>query len=150
MEPIIDDETRILVVGTFPGQISRETNQYYANPRNQFWKLMSSVLDIDLQELGYNERIQVLQNHQIGLWDTLKNCDIIGSSDKSICNEEYNDFSHLTHIQKIICNGKKAEKYIKHCNVPNNIDILAIPSSSPARAMKFQDKLGEWKEGINV
>jgi TDG/mug DNA glycosylase family protein len=84
------------------------------------------------------------------LWDTLKSCDITGSSDQSIRNEEYNDFSHLTHVRKIICNGKKAEKFIEHCNVPDNVEVLSVPSSSPARAMRFEDKSREWKERIGI
>jgi TDG/mug DNA glycosylase family protein len=80
----------------------------------------------------------------------LKDCDITGSSDQSIRNEEYNDFSHLTHVRKIICNGKKAEKFIKKCHVPDNVEVLSVPSSSPARAMKFEDKSREWKERIGI
>ncbi|MCD4821627.1 MAG: DNA-deoxyinosine glycosylase [Methanococcoides sp.] len=150
MDPIIDKNTTLLIVGTFPSQISRDANQYYGNPRNQFWKLMGKILAIDLQDSNYDGRIQFLHDYQIGLWDTLKDCEITGSSDSSIRNEEYNDFSQLTSIKKIICNGKKAEKYIKHCNVPTNVDILVVPSSSPARAMKISDKSEMWKEVIGT
>ncbi|MEZ5335732.1 MAG: DNA-deoxyinosine glycosylase [Methanolobus sp.] len=112
-------------------------NQYYANPRNQFWKLMSSVLNVNLESLEYAIKIETLLQHKIGLWDTLKSCDIKGSSDRSICNEEYNDFSNLSNVKKIICNGKKAEKYLKHCNVPDYIVIVGVSSSSPARAYEI-------------
>ncbi|SES90908.1 G/U mismatch-specific uracil-DNA glycosylase [Methanococcoides vulcani] len=150
MEPIIDENTTLLIVGTFPSQISRDIGQYYGNPRNQFWKLLGSILDINLQELEYNGRIRVLQEHKIGLWDTVKSCQIKGSSDQSIRNEEYNDFSHLTNIKKIICNGSKAMKFIKHCNVPDGVSISSVPSSSPARAIKFSEKLKEWGEEIVI
>lgn len=148
MEPVIDDDTKILIVGTFPGQTSRDRNQYYADSRNQFWKLMSEALDTDLQQITYDEKIKILQDNQIGLWDTLKNCDVVGSSDKSICNEEYNDFSKLTSLKKIVCNGNKAEKYLDHCKIQKSIEIIRVPSSSPARAMKFSEKAEEWKAGI--
>ena len=149
MEPILNEETEILIVGTFPGKKSRELNQYYADSRNQFWKLMGTVLDVNLQKLDYNDRIETLQKYKIGLWDTIKSCKITGGSDRNIRDEECNDFSHLTYIKKIICNGKKAEKkYIKHCNVPDNIEILVVPSSSTARPMKLSKKSEEWKKSI--
>ncbi len=148
MEPIIDENTTVLIVGTYPSPISRDTNQYYANPKNHFWKLMGSILDTDLKELEYTGRIQVLQDHQIGLWDTLKHCDIEGGSDKSISNEEYNDFSQVTSINKIICNGKKAEKYLKHCKVPNDVDIITVPSSSPQNRMDVSVKSEKWEEAV--
>ena len=149
MEPIIDENTKLLIVGTFPSEISRQIGQYYGNPRNQFWKLMGSILDINLQEMDYNSRIITLKENNIGLWDIVKSCQIKGSSDRSIRDEEYNDFSNLTHVKKIICNGSKAMKFVKHCSVPDCIEVSSVPSSSPARAMKFSEKLKEW-EGVIV
>ena len=151
MEPILNEKTEILIVGTFPGDKSRELNQYYADSRNQFWKLMGTVLDVNLQELDYNNRIETLQEYKIGLWDTIKSCQITGSSDRNIRDEECNDFSHLTHIKKIICNGQKAEKkYIKRCNVPDGIDISVVPSSSTRRPMTLSDKSEEWIKSVNI
>ena len=148
MNPILNDETEILVVGTYPGQISREKNQYYANPINQFWRLIGNILNINLEELDYESKIETLLQHKIGLWDTLKSCDITGSSDRNICSEQYNNFSNLVCVRKIVCNGKKAEKYLKHCNVPVNTEVVRVVSSSPARAMKFEEKVAEWEEVI--
>jgi TDG/mug DNA glycosylase family protein len=151
MDPILNDETEILIVGTYPSQISRRLDQYYGNPNNHFWKLMSHLLDVDLQEMDYNARIETLLQHRIGLWDTIGSCDITGSSDSSIRNEACNDFSHLGHIRKIICNGKKAYDCIGWCSLPENIsreNIVQVPSSSPARAMRFEEKLAEWKEAL--
>lgn len=150
IEPIQNEETEVLIVGTYPSEISRNLSQYYGNPANHFWKLMSEILGVDLKEMDYENRIATLLEHKIGLWDTLKACKITGSSDSSIHNEEYNDFSQLIHIKRIICNGKKASDYIQRCNVPENIDILRVPSSSPARAMKFAEKSEEWKKAINA
>jgi TDG/mug DNA glycosylase family protein len=124
MEPMIDSETRILIVGTFPGQISRELNQYYADSRNQFWKIMKIIFDIDFVDLSYEDKIKILQENRIGLWDTLEKCDVIGSSDNNIRNEEYNDFSKLMSIKKIVCNGQKAEKYLKKCLKPGNYSAI--------------------------
>ena len=149
MEPILNNKTEILIVGTYPGQQSREKNQYYANPRNQFWRLVGELLSVDLSELDYSGKIDTLLQHKIGLWDTLKSCDITGSSDNSICNEVYNDFSDLRNVKKIICNGKKAQTYLKHCNVPENIEVVMVASSSSARVMKFTEKVEEWKKSMN-
>ncbi|WP_319506285.1 DNA-deoxyinosine glycosylase [uncultured Methanolobus sp.] len=150
MDPILNEETEILIVGTYPGQISRDQNQYYANPRNQFWRLMSKVLDISLEELDYEVRIETLLQHKIGLWDTLRSCDITGSSDSSIRNEEYNDFSDLSHIRKIICNGKKGENYLTKIKKAEDVAVIVIPSSSPARAIKFEEKVDEWKKALSI
>lgn len=150
MEPILNEETKILIVGTFPGRKSRELNQYYADSRNQFWKLMGDALDVNFKDLDYNNRIEILHKHKIGLWDTIKSCKINGSSDRNIRDEECNDFSYLIHIKKIICNGKEAEeKYIKCCNVPENIEIVRVPSSSTMNPVTFLNKSEKWKEAMN-
>ncbi|MDK2833387.1 MAG: hypothetical protein PWP63_474 [Methanolobus sp.] len=149
MDPVLDSRTEILVVGTYPGRKSRELNQYYGNPRNHFWKLMDCVLGTNLQALGYEARKETLLQHKIGLWDVIESCDITGSSDSSIRNEACNDFSQLGHVSKIICNGKKAYECIERCNVPANIELVRVPSSSPARAMKFEDKVREWKKACS-
>lgn len=148
MKPVIDENTRLLIVGSYPSEISRELGQYYGNPRNHFWKLIGSILGINLQEMEYNDRLSALKEHRIGLWDTVKSCQIKGSSDQSISNEEFNDLSHLTHIKKIVCNGSKSMRAIRNCNVPDGIEISLVPSSSPARAMKFSEKLKEWEKEI--
>ena len=67
MEPTLNEETEILIVGTFPGKKSRELNQYYTDSRNQFWKLMSNVLDANLLELDYKDRIEILLKYKIGI-----------------------------------------------------------------------------------
>lgn len=110
---------------------------------------MGTVLDVNLLELDYNDRIETLQKRNIGLWDIIKSCKITGSSDRNIRDEDCNDFSHLTYIKKIICNGKGRKKYIKHCNVPDDIEILVVPSSSTARPMKLSEKSEEWKKSIS-
>jgi TDG/mug DNA glycosylase family protein len=148
MEPVIDRYTDILIVGSYPSEISLSSGQYYGNPRNHFWKLVGCVLDVDLVELDYDERLRILQEYQIGLWDTLKDCQRKGSLDSNIQNEIYNDLSGLTHIRRIICNGSMAGKYIRHCKVPAGVMIFTVPSSSSARVMKFSEKLEQWKKAM--
>ena len=131
LDPIIYDNTEILIIGTFPGKKSRDQNQYYYDSRNQFWNIMRDVLNTDFLNLEYKNRINILQECKIGLWDAIESCEMEGSLDKNIKKPEYNDFSHLTQVKKIICNGKAAEKkYKKHCKVLNNVEVLRVPSSS--------------------
>lgn len=149
LDSLLNEETKILIIGTFPGETSRKQNQYYADSRNQFWNLMSYVLGVDLNKLEYENRINILQKSKIGLWDTVESCEIVGSSDKNIHNEEYNDFSHLTQIKKIICNGKTVEeKCNKHCNVPNGVKVVRVLSSSSANNGSV-GRPEDWKEAIN-
>jgi len=107
------------------------------------------ALDIDLRTLDYGSRIETLKMHKIGLWDALKDCRREGSLDKNIRREEFNDFSQLKYVKRIICNGKKASEYVDNCKVLDNVEIVMVPSSSPARAMKLSVKSEQWKEAIN-
>jgi TDG/mug DNA glycosylase family protein len=149
MEPVIDTNTDILIVGSYPSEISLSSGQYYGNPRNHFWKLVGCVLNVDLAGLDYGNRLRVLQEHRIGLWDTLKSCQRKGSLDSNIQNEIYNDLSGLTYIRRIICNGSMAGKYIRHCKVPADVMVFTVPSSSSARVMKFSEKLEHWKKAMS-
>jgi len=148
LNPIINSNTEILIIGTFPGEKSRERNQYYAGSQNQFWNIMSDVLNTDLVNLEYKNRINILQECKIGLWDAIESCEIKGSLDKNIKKPEYNDFSHLIRIKKIICNGKAVEeKYIKYCQKPNSVKVLRVPSSSSANNGSI-GRLEQWREKI--
>ncbi|KXS43109.1 MAG: TDG/mug DNA glycosylase family protein [Methanolobus sp. T82-4] len=148
MDPIQNEETEVLIVGTYPGAKSRELGEYYSDSRNQFWKLMSEVLDVNLKDMDYKTKTETLLKHKIGLWDTIKSCDIIGSSDRDIHNAVCNDFSQLGNVKKIVFNGKKACKYAEQCNVPEIVEVSVVPSSSTANAVVFSKKLEEWKEAF--
>lgn len=148
LDPIIYANTEILIIGTFPGEKSRDQNQYYYDSRNQFWNIMRDVLNIDFLNLEYKNRINILQGCKIGLWDAIESCEIEGGLDKNIKKPEYNDFSHLTQIKKIICNGKAAEtEYKKHCKVLNNVEVLRVPSSSSANNGSI-GRSEQWKNAI--
>ncbi|ABE51929.1 DNA-deoxyinosine glycosylase [Methanococcoides burtonii] len=150
LDQIVNEETEILITGTFPSEKSRNQKQYYADSRNQFWNLMSFVLGIDLKKIEYNNRVSILKKHKIGLWDTIESCEIGGSSDKNICNPQYNDFSHLTQIKKIVCNGGKVEETCnKHCNVLDGVQVVRVLSSSSANNGAI-GRPEEWKEAINI
>lgn len=150
MDPVLNEKIEILIVGTYPGAKSRELNQYYSDSRNQFWKLMGEILDINLIDMDYKTKTETLLNHNIGLWDTIQDCDTFGSLDKNIRDPVFNDFSQFTNVRKIVCNGKKAGKFIGECQQPANVEVLVVPSSSAAKAMKFEEKVREWEEKITV
>src|SRR5690349_19712286 len=113
--PVLDHATRILILGSFPGEASLAAQQYYAHPRNQFWRLLSAVLDDELAALPYPQRLQRLQVHRIGLWDVLAACEREGSLDTAIRRPRANDFARLKHqcpsLFRVCFNGKTAGKF---------------------------------------
>lgn len=116
--PIVDSATRVLIVGSMPGKQSLEKQQYYGNPRNHFWPIMGELLEIAIPN-DYTERIALLKNNAIGLWDTIATCEREGSLDAAIRNEKPNDFQTLfeqyPNIQLVLFNGAKAfEVFKKH------------------------------------
>lgn len=150
--PVLDNNTRILILGSFPGEASLSAQQYYAHPRNQFWRLLSAVLNEDLVGLFYPERLQRLQAHRIGLWDVIAACEREGSLDMAIRRAEANDFAALKHpcpdLVRICFNGKTSGKFASQFAAAG-FDTLVLPSSSPANAQwTFEQKLAVWRDII--
>lgn len=148
-DPVYDKKSRVLILGSFPSVKSREIAFYYGHPQNRFWKVL---------ELIYNEKIpedikgkkQFLLNHYIALWDVIKSCDIVGSSDSSISNVVINDLDlifKIANIEKVFVNGTKAyELYMKYGYEKYKKEAIKLPSTSPANAVYSLDKLKEkWK-----
>ncbi len=147
--PVIDSATRVLILGSFPGVASLAAQQYYAHPRNQFWRLLTAVLGEDLVALPYAERLQRLRAHRVGLWDVIDVCEREGSLDAAIRNAQPNDFARLKHdcpeLRRVCFNGKTSGKFAPQF-VAAGFDTLVLPSSSPANAqLSFEQKLLEWK-----
>ena len=151
--PVIDDNSKILILGSMPGIISLEKNQYYANKRNQFWKIISHLYDDKLPD-NYELRINFLLKHGIGLWDVIKTCERKGSLDSDIKTPVINDFNNIFRkypgIKKVFFNGGKAYEVFRkifiserHCP-----ELIRLPSTSPAHAVKFEEKLNDWKKII--
>ncbi len=152
LEPWINDETRILIVGTMPGDESINKQMYYANSRNRFWTYIQEILNTG-QTLEENTRKQFLQSYHIGLWDSLSVCQRDGSLDSNIKNYEPNDFSKFQSVKYILCNGKKAYKYFKENNAQyledKNRECFELPSTSPANAsISEAEKFKKWKEKL--
>jgi hypoxanthine-DNA glycosylase len=147
--PFINSETEILILGTMPGIASLEKQEYYAHPRNHFWKIMYTLLDSLPISVVFEEKIKLLQNNKIGLWDVLENCERNGSLDINIKNQKENDFETLFKnyptITKIIFNGKESHKYfLKKFGQIKGITYYVMPSTSPANTMSFEKKVEIW------
>lgn len=147
--PFINTTTEILILGTMPGIASLEKQEYYAHPRNHFWKIIYTLFDnLPVSEV-FEQKIAFLQNNKIGLWDVLENCERKGSLDAHIKNHKENDFEMLfekfSGITKIVFNGKESHKYFfKKFGQIKGITYYVMPSTSPANTMCFEKKLKIW------
>ncbi len=147
--PIIDKESKILILGSIPGVKSLEMQQYYAHPQNQFWRIIFHLFNENYTS-DYVEKLQVLKRNKIALWDVIDTCERKGSLDSEIRNEETNDIRQLLknypNIKAIFCNGQKSFKNLqkilgKECAIP----IFVLPSTSPLHTISFEKKLREWE-----
>ncbi|OON60533.1 DNA-deoxyinosine glycosylase [Massilia sp. KIM] len=150
LAPIIDAEVRILVLGSFPGAASLAAQQYYAHPRNQFWRLISAVLGEDLTSLSYPERLPRLLAHHVGLWDVLAACEREGSLDSAIRKPAANDFERLRalcpRLETVGFNGQASGKFAPQF-AAHGYRTVVLPSSSPAHmALSFEQKLAVWRQ----
>lgn len=148
--PVIDATTHTLILGSFPGEASLRAQQYYAFKQNQFWRLLSGVLNDDLAGLPYPQRLQRLLTHCIGLWDVFGACRRQGSLDSAIRQGAPNDFHALRlkypQLKTLCFNGNTAGKMRTQLE-QMNYRTLQLPSSSPAYAqMRFEEKLEHWKQ----
>lgn len=149
-KPVINEKSKVIILGTAPSVKSLEKGEYYGNPRNQFWKLIYSLFD-EVVGKFYEDRLKFILKHNIAIWDVLSDCYREGSLDSNIKNPEANDFNDLfatyTNIQYIFFNGATAEKlFLRKVNKKLNESkcLYKLPSSSPARTMRFEEKLEAW------
>jgi hypoxanthine-DNA glycosylase len=146
--PVIDAGVEILMLGSFPGEMSLAKAQYYGHPRNQFWKLMGTVLKLPLQDMEYDERLQALLSRKIGLWDVVAGCEREGSLDTAIRNARPNDFAATLRIarrlRRVCFNGKFSGR-LEPWFAARGYQTVVLPSSSPANAVHFDVKLKAWR-----
>ena len=153
-KPVINVNSKILILGSIPGVESLAKQQYYANKRNHFWRIMFSLFDVPISE-EYERRIELLQSKNIALWDVIEYCYREGSLDSNIKKESTNDFSMLfksyPNIRYVIFNGTKAyESFEKNVGFENykEITFIKLPSTSPAHTIPFETKMNEWQETV--
>jgi hypoxanthine-DNA glycosylase len=151
LPPIVDESTAIVILGTLPSDQSIAANEYYANPGNDFWRLMESALGQPLHGLPYEAKLEILRNFRIGLWDAFHSCNRPGSMDSAIRAAELNDFRSLKRmapkIRLVCCNGTEAAKAIPALAKLNYQTVL-LPSSSGANRRHQQERLRRWVEAI--
>ncbi len=149
IEPVFDENSRILILGSFPSVKSREEMFFYGHPKNRFWKVLSEVFGAS-EPASIEEKRQFLLDNRIAVWDVIASCDIVGSSDSSIKNAVANDPDRIlsrADIRQIFVNGKTAEKYYnKYIKEKIGREAICLPSTSPANAAWSIEKLvSEWK-----
>jgi len=148
--PVTDANTRLLLLGSLPGAMSLAAERYYANPRNQFWKLVGGVIGRDLVALPYEDRLAALRAAGIGLWDTVAAAERPGSLDADIRLHQASDLAGLVAslpaLKAIGFNGGTSAKIGRRQLGPRpDLALIDLPSSSPAFTLAFEEKLDRWK-----
>lgn len=160
MPPLIAPNTRVLILGSFPGVKSLQTQQYYGHPQNNFWKLIFSIIFKDISASSrqkycaecYEIRSNCLLAAGVGLWDVYASCEREGSLDSAIRNAQLNDLASLRllcpQLQAIAHNGGESYTHAKHTQALG-LPVYKLPSSSPANASwSFERKLAAWQEAL--
>ena len=147
--PVYDENSRVLVLGSFPSVKSREQGFFYGHPSNRFWRVLSALAGNEVPST-IDQKRTLLLSMGIAVWDVIQSCDILGSSDSSIKNVIPNDLTDLLNrskVTRIFVNGKTAKKYYDKYLLPKvGIQAICLPSTSPANAICSLDKLiNEWK-----
>ena len=148
-DPVYDNNSRLLILGSFPSVKSRKIDFYYGNKQNRFWRVLCSHFDEDIPETVESKR-EFLIKYRVALWDIVTECEIIGSKDDTIKNFKVADiktFLQNSQIKYIILNGSKA--YSIFCDYYSDIGIpyIKLPSTSPANT-RFDEK--EWHNAISA
>lgn len=148
--PVADASTRLLVLGSLPGERSLAEQRYYAHPQNQFWQLMTPVIARDLTPLRYEERLAALLDARVGLWDVVARARRQGSSDAAIRDQVANDLiglvKSLPDLRAIGFNGATAFRHGARILSEDrrNIALVALPSSSPLHTIGAAAKQPAW------
>ena len=144
--PLYNENSRVLILGSFPSVKSREQEFFYGHPQNRFWKVLAALTDSPVPQTIDEKKTLILSNG-LALWDSIGSCEITGSSDASIRNAEPNDLRVITDncdIRAIYCNGKKSlEVYNRYIEPLLGRRAEALPSTSPANAAWSLDRLIE-------
>jgi hypoxanthine-DNA glycosylase len=150
--PVADARTRLLVLGSLPGERSLAERRYYAHPQNQFWQLISAVIERDLVPLAYPDRLAALLDARVGLWDVIAAARRTGSSDAAIRDASANDLATylplLPSLRALAFNGGTAHA-IGQRQLGERFPTLtrvALPSSSPLHTVGLAAKLPPWLE----
>lgn len=149
LAPVVDADTRLVVLGSFPGAASLRAQQYYGHPRNRFWPIVSALWSVDLVALPYADRLAAIRARGLGLWDVYASCRREGSLDRAIESPRLNDLAGLLRsapaLRGIVHNGGESARSMKH-TLALGLPVLRLPSTSPANAAwSFERKLAAWR-----
>ena len=152
-EPIIDENSKVLILGTLPGPESIRRRQYYANPNNQFWEIIYNVFREVNVGSTYKEKVCFVLKNKLAVWDVFHSTDRKGALDADIKNEEPNAVRELVqaypNLKRILLNGRKAEKSFYKYFPDITIKAVYVPSTSPAYAGKpINEKIKDWEGAI--
>lgn len=150
IQPVYDENSKILILGSFPSVKSRESKFFYGHPQNRFWKLMAALMNSEVPDTVDEKKKFLLDNH-IAVWDVIESCEIVGSSDSSIKNVVPNNIEIILEkadIRMIICNGNKSfQLYRKYLEDRTKRSAVCMPSTSPANASYQMERLIEsWQK----
>ena len=152
--PVVDENCRMLILGSFPSVRSREDGFFYGHPQNRFWRMLTAVLGEAVPQDIPAKKAMLLRHH-IALWDVIASCEISGSSDASVKNAIPVDIAQVmdvAHIERVICNGALAGKLYKRYLLPSTgIEATVLPSTSPANASWSLERLIQaWSAAIRA
>ena len=150
-EPIYTPQARILIVGSMPSVKSLEQAQYYAHPRNAFWRILFDIFS-EPPTLDYERKKALIREHGLALWDAAAICEREGSLDSDMHDVVYNDFSTLyevcTDIRTVLCNGATAHSLFLKSGYAGERRVVRMPSTSPAYTLPYEKKLEAWKKTL--
>ena len=142
--PLYNQESTILILGSFPSVKSREQLFFYGHPQNRFWKVLSAVFRQETPSSIEDKKVFLLKN-RVALWDVIASCEIEGSADSTVKNAIANDILPIlreSKINRIFVNGALAKKlYDRHLLPKTKMEAFALPSTSPANAAWNLDRL---------
>ncbi|MDB5743431.1 MAG: hypothetical protein JWR68_1746 [Polaromonas sp.] len=153
LAPLVASQTKLLILGSFPGAASLRAQQYYGHPHNHFWKILQAIWPpgaMDICASSYQIRSEWMLSKGLGLWDVYAACERQGSLDSKIRQPVLNDFAHLRRLcpelQAIAHNGAESYKHARHTQLLG-LPVYRLPSTSPANMVwSFERKLAAWRE----
>lgn len=168
-EPVFDQHSRVLVLGSFPSVLSRANAFYYGNPQNRFWRVMAACLGVPVPpnegdplasgepatlDASIAAKRSMLLNGGVALWDVIESCDIKGSSDASIKNvvpAHIECITDVAPIEQVVCNGGTAGRlYKRYLQERTGLSAIVLPSTSPANAAwRLERLVGRWREAVD-
>ncbi len=149
MPPAGSTDAYLLILGSLPGEASLAAQRYYAHPQNQFWRLLGHALAEPLASLPYEQRLACLADRGIALWDVVGTARRLGSLDGAIRQATPNALAGFIarhpRLRAVAFNGKTAARLGRLAiGEATSIELLDLPSSSPAYTLPFDQKAARW------